>query len=72
MLHISSLTLNLPLNEQRKSQINCPLCFLPLSRSSFIRPWESTITAEDNHADYEFILERATVWYSIMNGVGLC
>ncbi len=71
MLHISSLTLNLPPNEQRKSQINCPLCFLPLSRGSLIRPWESTITAEDNHAGYEFIRERATVWYSIMNGGGL-
>lgn len=45
------------------------LCvLLPLSRGTLIRPWESAITAQDNRAGYEFIRDRASVWYSILGG----
>lgn len=54
MLCISCLTLNLPSNEQRKSQINCPLFFFFPNLTSSIRQRSTQLQTEANRLVYEF------------------
>lgn len=60
MLRISCLTLNLPSNEQRKSQINCPLFFFlsPLYLTAPIRQGRVQLQTEANRLVYEFLWGR--------------